>query len=149
MKKTIALAITGASGATYAVRLLEILLASGCDVHLTISGAAQAVLKTELDMTVDLDNFNLAMLMLDGDPNPKDRVVCHRPRGLPQREPNNTCPVCGEETLDQYMVTKACWLEAQFDFYDNAHMKCLEKRLDRPLVSTDFVVAPINEGITP
>jgi 4-hydroxy-3-polyprenylbenzoate decarboxylase len=75
MKKTIALAITGASGATYAVRLLEVLLASGCDVHLTISGAAQAVLKTELDMTVDLDNFKLAMLMLDGDPNPKDRKL--------------------------------------------------------------------------
>jgi len=56
MKRTIVVAITGASGATYAVRLLEVLAAAGCDIHLTISAAAQAVLKQELDMTVDLDS---------------------------------------------------------------------------------------------
>jgi len=75
MKKTIAVAITGASGATYAIRLLEVLLAAGCDVHLTISAAAQAVMKTELDLTVDLDDFGLSMLMLDGGPNPKDHKL--------------------------------------------------------------------------
>lgn len=77
----------------------------------------------------------------DPDPNPKDRVHCHR------YEPNNTCPVCGEETTDQYMVTKRCWAEAEFGFYDNAHLVCLQKRLGRPLVKADFVVAPINEGV--
>ncbi len=75
MKRNIVVAITGASGATYAVRLLEVLMAAGCDVHLTVSGAAQAVMKAELDLTVDLDNFGPAMLMLDGGPNPKDRKL--------------------------------------------------------------------------
>ena len=65
MKRNIVVAITGASGVTYSVRLLEVLLAAGCDVHLTISAAAQTVLKQELDLTVDLENFNPAMLMLD------------------------------------------------------------------------------------
>ena len=38
------LAMTGASGSAYALRLLEVLVASGCNVHLTISpSAVQAV----------------------------------------------------------------------------------------------------------
>ena len=65
MKRNIVVAITGASGVTYSLRLLEVLLAAGCDIHLTISAAAQTVLKQELDLTLDLDNFNPAMLMLD------------------------------------------------------------------------------------
>jgi 4-hydroxy-3-polyprenylbenzoate decarboxylase len=66
MKRHIVVAITGASGATYAIRLVEVLLAAGCDVHLTISAAAQAVLKQELNLTVDLENFHPSMLMLGG-----------------------------------------------------------------------------------
>jgi flavin prenyltransferase len=65
VKRNIIVAITGASGATYSVRLMEVLLAAGCDVYLTISEAAQTVLEQELDMHVDLDDFNPTMLMLD------------------------------------------------------------------------------------
>jgi 4-hydroxy-3-polyprenylbenzoate decarboxylase len=65
MKRTIVVAITGASGVTYAVRLLEVLLAASCDIHLIISPAAQAVFKQELDLIVDMDNFHKSMLMLD------------------------------------------------------------------------------------
>jgi 4-hydroxy-3-polyprenylbenzoate decarboxylase len=75
MKQNIVVAITGASGVTYSLRLLEVLGASGCDVHLTISAAAQAVLKQELNLAVDLENFSPAMLMLDGGLNPKDRKL--------------------------------------------------------------------------
>ena len=56
-KKPIILAITGASGAIYAVRLLEVLLAAGYDVHLTISAAGRLVLEQELDVSVDLDKL--------------------------------------------------------------------------------------------
>ena len=65
MKRNIVLAVTGASGVTYSVRLLEVLLAAACDVHLIISPAARAVFKQELDLTVDLEHFSAAMLMLD------------------------------------------------------------------------------------
>jgi 4-hydroxy-3-polyprenylbenzoate decarboxylase len=54
---------------------MEVLLAAGCDVHLTMSAAAQAVLQQELDLTVDLENFNPAMFMLDTGPTPKDRKL--------------------------------------------------------------------------
>ena len=42
------LGITGASGAPYARRLLQALSASGCEVGVTVSGAAVEVLATEL-----------------------------------------------------------------------------------------------------
>lgn len=45
--KRITLAITGASGAPYALRLLENMLAQGCQVLLLISSAARVVFATE------------------------------------------------------------------------------------------------------
>ncbi|NOQ81582.1 MAG: UbiX family flavin prenyltransferase [Methylophaga sp.] len=47
--KQIALALTGASGAPYSQRLLEILLGQGITVHLMISAAARIVFSDELD----------------------------------------------------------------------------------------------------
>ncbi len=65
MNRNVVVAMTGASGSLYAVRLLEVLLAGGANVHLTISSAAQTVLKQELDLAVDLDYFHESQLMLD------------------------------------------------------------------------------------
>lgn len=62
-KRDLVLAITGASGAAYAVRLLDVLLAAGCDVHLSISPAGRAVLKEELGLTVELDVFEPSSLL--------------------------------------------------------------------------------------
>jgi len=45
----ITLAITGASGAQYGLRLLECLLDAGCKVYLMISQPAQVVIATETD----------------------------------------------------------------------------------------------------
>lgn len=60
--------ITGASGAAYAVRLLDVLLRTGHDVHLTISPSGAAVIQQELGLTVDLEQFDPASLGLDGKP---------------------------------------------------------------------------------
>jgi 4-hydroxy-3-polyprenylbenzoate decarboxylase len=57
------LAITGASGAPYGVRLLEVLLQAGRTVHLTLSPAGAEVLEQELDRKVRLDHFALADLL--------------------------------------------------------------------------------------
>ena len=46
------------------LRLLEVLLAAGRDVHLSISPAAQLVLKQELGLEVDLDDFDRSSLLL-------------------------------------------------------------------------------------
>lgn len=61
------LAITGASGSIYGVRLLDVLLATGNNVHLTISPAACQVMEHELGVTVDLDHFELPDLVQAGD----------------------------------------------------------------------------------
>lgn len=57
------LAITGASGAPYALRLLEVLLRAGRRVHLTISPAGAEVLFHELDLRIDLARFTLSDLL--------------------------------------------------------------------------------------
>lgn len=49
MNKTICLALTGASGMPYGLRLLECLLAAGCRVQLLYSQAAQVVARQEMD----------------------------------------------------------------------------------------------------
>jgi 4-hydroxy-3-polyprenylbenzoate decarboxylase len=49
-------AITGASGSAYGVRLVEVLLRAGRTVHLTVSPAAAEVIVQELDRTVLLDD---------------------------------------------------------------------------------------------
>ncbi len=48
--RTINLAITGASGAGYGLRLLQCLAAAGCRVNVMISRAAQIVIATETDL---------------------------------------------------------------------------------------------------
>jgi 4-hydroxy-3-polyprenylbenzoate decarboxylase len=61
-------AITGASGAPYAVRLVEVLLAAGREMHLSISPSGQAVIQEELGRRVDLERFDVADLL--GGPPP-------------------------------------------------------------------------------
>src|SRR6185437_3541156 len=53
-------AVTGASGAAYGVRLVEVLLRAGRTVHLTISPAAEEVIAQELERTVCLESFDPA-----------------------------------------------------------------------------------------
>ena len=50
MNKTICLALTGASGMPYGLRLLECLLAAGCRVQVLYSQAAQIVARQEMNL---------------------------------------------------------------------------------------------------
>jgi 4-hydroxy-3-polyprenylbenzoate decarboxylase len=72
------LAMTGASGAPYGVRLLEVLLRAGRTVHLTISPAAVEVIERELERTVRLDQFQLGDLLGEsGDVGPGQVLYHH------------------------------------------------------------------------
>src|SRR5262245_48253482 len=62
----LALAITGASGAVYATRLLEVLVAAGRHVHLMISPSGAAVVKQELDRSINLERFDPRSLLPQG-----------------------------------------------------------------------------------
>jgi len=59
------MALTGASGAPYGLRLLEVLLETGRTIHLTLSPAAAQVLEQEVDRRVRLDHFELSDLLGD------------------------------------------------------------------------------------
>jgi len=61
-------AVTGASGAIYAIRLLQVLLSAGETIHLSISRSGVQVLGTELGLRVDLNRFQISQLFpgLDG-----------------------------------------------------------------------------------
>ncbi len=54
------LAMTGASGAPYAVRLLQVLCRAGRSVHLTISTSGAQVLREETGLAVALNRFDPA-----------------------------------------------------------------------------------------
>ncbi len=58
--KRITLALTGASGMGYGIRLLECLLRAGCQVDLLVSQAARIVARQELDLALPGLNSELA-----------------------------------------------------------------------------------------
>ena len=58
-------ALTGASGSPYGVRLLDVLLRAGRTVHLVVSPAATQVIGQELDVRLDLDRFDPTALLGD------------------------------------------------------------------------------------
>ncbi len=59
-------AMTGASGSPYGVRLLEVLLTAGRTVHLVISPAATEVMQRELRITIDVNRFDPGLLLPAG-----------------------------------------------------------------------------------
>lgn len=65
----IVVGITGASGAVYAVRLLEVLRSAEREVHLSISPSGRDVIRQELEINVDLDRFDAGRLRLRDESN--------------------------------------------------------------------------------
>jgi len=99
MRRTITLAMTGASGAQYGLRLLQCLLAADCKVYLLLSTAAQVVIRTETDLDLpdtieeqqlffndilEVDDDQLQLLARDdwfspvasGSSSPSSMVIC-------------------------------------------------------------------------
>ena len=94
------LGITGASGAPYAVRLLEVLLESGREVHLAISPSGQAVIGEELGRQIDLDRFDLAALL--GRPAPTTGILHYH------HHKNLMAPIASGSFLTAAMVICPC-----------------------------------------
>ena len=98
-QRSITLAITGASGAQYGLRLLQCLLAADCKVYLLLSSAAEVVIRTETDLDLpetleqqqiflnemfEADEYQLQLLAKDdwfspvasGSSSPSSMVIC-------------------------------------------------------------------------
>jgi 4-hydroxy-3-polyprenylbenzoate decarboxylase len=67
MASDLVVAITGASGSPYGVRLLDVLLRAGRTVHLVISPAATQVIERELGVSVDLTRFDPKLILKNTD----------------------------------------------------------------------------------
>jgi 4-hydroxy-3-polyprenylbenzoate decarboxylase len=63
MADDLVVAMTGASGSPYGVRLLDILLRAGRTVHLVISPAATQVMERELGVSVDVARFDPRLVL--------------------------------------------------------------------------------------
>jgi 4-hydroxy-3-polyprenylbenzoate decarboxylase len=76
--RTITLAMTGASGAQYGLRLLQCLLAADCRVYLLLSSAAEVVIRTETDLDLP-ETIEAQQAMLTrryGSSSPTATVIC-------------------------------------------------------------------------
>ncbi len=74
-------AITGASGAVYATRLLQVLVNAGRRVHVTVSKSATQVFQHEIGLTLDLQSCDLNKLLTYHEPisdsSPRGSLVYH------------------------------------------------------------------------
>lgn len=83
MSQSLVVAVTGASGALYARRLLEVLARQRREVHLVISLAGAMVIKQELGVTLESGKFELAHLWDDTPPDdlPASDTITRHHRG--------------------------------------------------------------------
>jgi 4-hydroxy-3-polyprenylbenzoate decarboxylase len=100
MNHPIVVGITGASGAVYAVRLVEVLLAAGREVHVSISPSGREVIQQELGPRLDLDNFDPAQLLSNTTDN-LDRLRYHHWQ-------NFAAPMASGSSLTAGMVICPC-----------------------------------------
>ena len=90
--------ITGASAGVYAVRLLEVLTQrEDIEVHLTISASGARALWEELQIEVDLDNFEVASLIGAS----SSRVVYHH-------ESDIAAPIASGSFRTEGMIVVPC-----------------------------------------
>ncbi|MCC9604916.1 UbiX family flavin prenyltransferase [Blastopirellula sp. JC732] len=80
----IVLGITGASGAVYARRLLNVLIHSGYDVDLSISESGRAVWLQELDVALDLQKFDPYSILAKTTPTADKRLAATIELNQPQ-----------------------------------------------------------------
>ncbi len=86
MPQPVVLGITGASGAIYALRLLDVLRSAGREVHLSISTSGKDVILQELQREIDLQKFDVAALELGNEfTNAKASAPRPLPKGVGQR----------------------------------------------------------------
>ena len=74
MNRPLVVAITGASGAVYAVRLVQLLARNCSELHLVISPAGREVMQLELGIELDLQSDPVQLLELE-------LPWCERPAG--------------------------------------------------------------------
>ena len=91
--RPLVVAVTGASGAVYAVRLIEVLLATGRDVCLTISESGRVVFREELGIELPPDSFHLGTCL---EPPSRYPRLLATPRGKGRLETVRDAAISGD-----------------------------------------------------
>jgi flavin prenyltransferase len=95
VKKTFAVAVTGASGAIYAVRTIRALLADGHHVHLVMSKYGRYVIHEELDWAPEGESFIDFLTRVGGDEVGNGTLEEHNVNDLTQSISSGSAPVDG------------------------------------------------------
>lgn len=101
MSRRIALALTGASGAPYGLRLLECLVQAGVEVHLMVSKPGQVVLGMETDLGVPGRPVEIARFFSERYAAAPGQIQCYGPDEW-------TAPVASGSAAPESMVVCPC-----------------------------------------
>lgn len=97
----LALALTGASGVQYGIRLLECLVSAGVPVHLMLSRPAQVVLGLETELSVPGRPAEIARFFAERFAATPDQIRCYGPEQW-------TAPVASGSSVPRAMVVCPC-----------------------------------------
>jgi 4-hydroxy-3-polyprenylbenzoate decarboxylase len=147
----IALAMTGASGAQYGLRLLECLLAAGCRVSLMISRPAQVVIGMETDLSLPARSAEIRRFFCDHHGVDPSRLAVYG------RE-EWTAPVASGSAVPDAMVVCPCTTATVSALATGASRSLIERAGDvvlkerRPLVlvvrETPFSIIHLENMLT-
>ncbi len=93
-EKVVVVAMTGASGSLYGVRLLQVLLEADVQVHLIISPSAVEVFRREIDREISLNSFELERLLGAAAPA-TGKLVYHHYRDFSAGPASGSFPTSG------------------------------------------------------
>ena len=140
--KRLIVGITGASAGIYGVRLLEVLTQhEDIEVHLTISASGARALFEELQIEVDLDNFQLESLIGVS----SQRVIYHH-------ESNIAAPIASGSFRTEGMIVVPCSMGSlaaiaggiSRNLIQRAADVCIKERRKLVLVPRETPLSPIH-----
>ncbi len=128
--KRLIVGITGASAGIYGIRLLEVLTQhEDIEVHLTISASGARALSEELQLEVDLNNFELTSLIGISSP----RVIYHH-------ESDIAAPIASGSFRTEGMIVVPCSMGSVASIANGMSRNLIQRAADvcikekRPLV---------------
>lgn len=138
LEQPIALAITGASGSAYALRLLECLIGAGKQVYLMISQAGQIVLKMESDLELPSQPGEMELLLSERfDAEPGQLQVFGRQQWM--------APVASGSNPPQAMVVCPCTTGTLAAIASGASSDLMERAADVMLKERRQLILVVRE----
>jgi len=134
----LALALTGASGVQYGIRLLECLVAAGVPVHLMLSRPAQVVLGLETELSVPGRPAEIARFFSERFGAAPEQIRCYGPDQW-------TAPVASGSSVPRAMVVCPCSTATLSAVATGASRSLIERSADVVLKEQRKLVLVVRE----